>query len=145
MPRRLKLSLKRDEALRATRVSIGKNRLVYVLVADKRLKYAKGKSRIAYVGTTTKGVARIAKSVAFRAYDILELHGVRSFGARIITCKRRQNVSTWRKLERALLLVFREQLGGPPYCNSHGSRMKETDEFRYFSKSGVRLVLDELH
>ena len=145
MSRRLKLSLKRDEALRATRVSVGKNRLVYVLVADKRLKYPRGKSRIAYIGTTKKGVARIAQSVAFRAYDILGHHGVRSFGARIITCKRRQNVSTWTKLERALLLVFREQLGAPPYCNSHGSRMKETDEFRYFSKRGVRLVLDELH
>jgi len=145
MRRRLNLSLKREEALRATRVSIGKTRLVYVLVADKRLKYLNGRSRIAYIGTTEKGVARIAQSIAFRADDILALHGVRSFHARIITCKRRQKVSTWKKLERALLLVFREHLGQPPFCNSHGKRMKETDEFRYFSKSGVKLVLDELH
>jgi len=145
MPRRLSLSLKRDEALRATRVSIGRSRLVYVLVADKRLEYPNGRSRIAYIGTTKKGVARIAQSVAFRADKILGLPGVRSFHARIITCKRRQRVSTWKKLERALLLVFREQRGKQPLCNSHGKRIKETDEFRYFAKSGVEHVLDELH
>ena len=39
MLRKLTVSLKRDEALRATRVSIGKNKLVYVLVADKRINF----------------------------------------------------------------------------------------------------------
>jgi hypothetical protein len=34
MPKRLRVSLKRDEALRATRVTIGKMKLVYVLIPD---------------------------------------------------------------------------------------------------------------
>ncbi len=144
MPRRLKVALKRDEALRATRVTIGKNKLVYILIADKRLKYKTGKSRIAYIGTTRKGVARIAQSVAARADDILSLHGVRTFHARIATCKPRQNVATWKKLERALLLTFRERFGEVPKCNSHGKRMKVTDEFRYFGTKGVANVIDEL-
>ncbi|MHB8405613.1 MAG: hypothetical protein ACYDCJ_09340 [Gammaproteobacteria bacterium] len=144
MPRRLKLSLKRDEALRATRVSVGKNKLVYVLVADKRLKYKDGKSRIAYVGTTKKGVARIAQSVAARADGILSLHGVRTFHARVVTCKPRRNVETWKKLERALLLKFRELYGEVPKCNSHGKKMKVIDEFRYFGKTGVENVIEEL-
>lgn len=144
MPHRLKVSLKRDETLRATRVSIGKNKLVYVLIADKRLKYKKGK-RIAYIGTTSKGVARVAQSVAFRADDILSLHGVRSFHARVVTCRPRRNVRTWVKLERALLLVFRELLGEVPRCNSHGTKMRETDEFRYFARRGVRGILEELN
>jgi hypothetical protein len=55
MPRRLKLSLKREEAIRVTRVSLGKSKLVYVLVADKPIDYTYGKSRIAYIGTTKKG------------------------------------------------------------------------------------------
>lgn len=67
MPDRIKLSLKRDEALRATRVTVGKMKLVYLLIADKRLKYKNGKSRIVYIGTTKKGVARIAQSAASRA------------------------------------------------------------------------------
>jgi len=144
MPRRLKVALKRDEALRVTRVTIGKNKLVYLLIADKRLKYKTGKSRIAYIGTTKKGVARIAQSVASRADHILSLHGVRTFHARIATCKPRQNVATWKKLERALLLSFRERFGEVPKCNSHGKRIKVTDEFRYFGSKGVANVIDEL-
>lgn len=144
MLRRITMSLKKEPALTATRVSIGKSKLVYVLVADKKLKYAKGKSRIAYIGTTKKGVARVAGSVAHRAYDILALHGVKSFTARIITCQPRQNVATWLVLERALLLAFKERHGEIPRCNSHGKSMKERDEFRYFRKEGVRTILDEL-
>jgi hypothetical protein len=144
VPRRIKLSLKRDEALRATRVTIGKNKLVYILVADKRLKYQNGKSRIAYIGTTKKGVARIAQSVAARADDILSLHGVRSFHARIVTCKPRRNVETWKKLERALLLKFRERFGEVPKCNSHGKNMKAKDEFRIFGEGGVNNVIEEI-
>src|SRR5438876_573559 len=124
--RRLAISLKRDLALQATRVTTGKNKLVYVLVTDKRLRYGKKKSRIAYIGTTKNGVSRIAQSVAARAPAILRLHGVRSFDARIITCKPRQHVKTWFKLERALLMTFRELYGQVPKCNSHGKRMKPT-------------------
>ena len=82
--------------------------------------------------------------LAVRANDILELRGVRSFTARIITCPPRRNVSTWLKLERALLLGFKEKFGEVPKCNSHGKRMKETDEFRYFRKKGVLRVVDDL-
>ena len=143
-PKRLKLSLKREEALRATRVTVGKGKLVYVLVADKPLKYTYGKSRIAYIGTTKKGVGRIAQSVAARAEDILSLHGVRTFHARIVTCKPLQNVETWKKLERAMLLKFREAFGVVPKCNSKGKKMKESDEFRYFRNTAVRKVIVKL-
>jgi hypothetical protein len=130
--------------MRATRVTLGKSRMVYVLIGDKRLKYQKGKSRIAYIGTTKKGMARIAQSIASRADDILSQRGVFTFHARIVTCPRRRNVRTWHKLERALLLVFRDKFGEVPVCNSHGKKIKVTDEFRYFSKSGVRNVIEEL-
>jgi len=145
LPRRLQLSLKYEAALTATRVSIGKKKLVYVLVADRRLQYGKKhRSRIAYIGTTKKGMSRVARSVAFRANDILELRGVRSFTARIVTCPPRRNVVTWRKLERALLVGFKERFGEIPKCNSYGKRMKEKDVFRYFRKKAVLRVIDDL-
>ena len=144
MPRRLQVSLKRDEALRATRVSIGKKKLVYILVADKRLQYEGGKSRIAYIGTTAQGVSRIASSVAKRAESILAIPGVLTFTARVATCRPRRNVKTWHKLERALLLGFRDKFGDAPWCNTHGKKMKETDEFRYFTRSAIRNVIEEL-
>jgi hypothetical protein len=142
--RRLRVSLKRDEALRATRVSIGKAKLVYVLVADKRLRYPQGRSRIAYIGTTRRGVARVASSVAARAEDILGLNGVRSCHARVVTCRPRQRVRTWLKLERALLIKFKERFGDTPRCNTHGKKMKAIDEFEYFHERGISHVLDEL-
>jgi hypothetical protein len=118
--------------------------MVYVLVADKRLKYPGGKSRIAYVGTTRKGLSRVARSVAVRADRILGLAGVRSFSARIVTCRPRQRVRTWRKLERALLLTFREVFGAPPRCNVHGKRMKWADEREYFRSKRLVDLIEEL-
>ena len=142
--KRLRLSLKRDEALNVTRVSIRKDRLVYILVTDKKLSYPNARSRIAYIGTTKKGLSRISQSVAARADAILKLHGVRSFQARVVTCKRRRNVKTWYKLERAMLITFKELYGAVPTCNSKGSKMRKTDEFKYFSSARVRTILKDL-
>jgi hypothetical protein len=136
--------LKRDQAIRVTRVTLGKNKLVYVLIADKPLPYAYGRSRIAYIGTTKKGVGRIAQSVAARTEDILSLHGVRTFHARIVTCKPRRGVETWKKLERAMLLKFREAFGVVPKCNSIGKKMKASDEFKYFGNSSVKKEIEKL-
>jgi hypothetical protein len=144
MLNRLRMSLRNGEALKATRVSIGKNKLVYVLIADKRQRYAKGKSRIVYIGTTKKGVGRVAGSVASRAEHILRLRGVTSFHARVITCQPRQSIPTWLMLERAFLLSFKTKFGEIPVCNSHGKGMREGDEYRYFHKKGVANNIDEL-
>jgi hypothetical protein len=144
LKRRIRLSLKRDEALRANRVFIGNQKLVYLLIADKRLYYSKGKSRVAYIGTTANGGFRIAGSLAYRAWDILTLPGVRSLHVRVVTCKPRQRVKTWCKLERALLLEFKRRFGEVPWCNTHGRRMRESDEFQYFHRKGVANIIDEL-
>ena len=141
---RLPLSLKRGAALTVTKFSIGKNKLVYLLICDKKLQYPCGRSRIAYVGTTRKGLSRISQSVAARAEDILSLHGVQEFHARVVTCKPRQNVKTWHKLERAFLLTFKDIYGEVPVCNSQGHRMKVTDEFEYFSMPRVKRIIDDV-
>jgi hypothetical protein len=142
--RRLKLALHRDHALEVTRVTIGKAKLVYILIADKKLRYELGKSRIAYIGTTKKGAARVAQSIAARADDILNIHGVRSFHARVVTCRPRKHVKTWHKLERGLLIVFKEMFGEIPMCNTQGKNMKRTSEFKLFGENGIRLVIEEL-
>lgn len=142
--RRLPLSLTRDHAIEATRVSIGKLKLVYVLVADKRISYGKYKSRVVYIGTTKNGAARIAGSVAARAEVIPGLRGVRKFHARIVTCAPRQHVKTWRLLERALILEFKALHGCIPTCNTHGARFKERNEFKVFSRKRIRGILEDL-
>lgn len=125
-------------------MSIGAAKLVYVLCADRRLRYPKGRSRIVYVGTTKNGIRRVAGSVARRADDILQAHGVKRFHARIVTCRPRQRVKTWLVLERALLLEFRTRFGAQPRCNSHGKRMRERDEFAYFRRARITTIIDDL-
>jgi hypothetical protein len=142
--RRASVSLKRGRAISVTRIAIKGEKLVYVLVADKRLSYNEGRSRIAYIGTTKKGVSRIAQSVATRAKDILNLRGVRSFHARVVTCKPRQRVKTWFRLERALLVAFRERFGEVPKCNAKGTKMKEDGVFDMFAKTRINAVIEDL-
>jgi hypothetical protein len=113
-------------------------------VTDKRLKYPNGKSRVAYIGTTKRGIRRVASSAARHADEILSLRGVRSFDARVVTCQPRQRVKTWLVLERALLVVFRELYGSQPRCNSHGKKFKARDEFEYFRHKRIREIIEEV-
>jgi len=106
--RRANISLEKSPAFKVTRVSLGDDRLVYVMVANKRLNYSKGRSRIAYIGTTKNGIFLASGSLAERADHILGLHGVEAFEVRIVTCHRRKHVKMWHRLEHALLVVFRE-------------------------------------
>ena len=104
--RRASVSLKPASAISATRVGLNDERVVYVLIANRRLRYPLGWSGIVYMGTTQNGLSRVAGSVATRAPEVLRLHGVRSFEARILTCRPRQRIRMWRRLEGALLFVF---------------------------------------
>jgi hypothetical protein len=141
MPDRLRVSLKRQPAMTVTRIAIHHDRLVYVICADRKLKYPLGRSPIAYIGTTQNGVDRIAASVAYRAYDILGIRGVQSFETRVVTTAPRKGLKSWRLLERALLLGFRERYGGIPCCNVVGSGIVERNEFKVFSRDRIRDIL----
>ncbi len=141
---RLRISLKRQPAIQVDRITVGPLKLVYVLTADKKIRYAKGRSKIVYIGTTKNGIDRIASSAAYRAEEIFALSGVTRCEARIVTCTPRQRIRSWAKLERALLLAFRERYGSVPRCNKHGSRMKLTDEYQLFAKKRLTDILDDL-
>lgn len=126
------------------RIDVTRETLVYVLVASRKQQYTYGNSQIVYIGTTRRGINRIASSVAQRAKDVLALHGVKDFEVRVVTCQPRQRVKTWRKLERALLLRFRERYGKVPLLNKQGPKMRESDEFDYFTRSRLDEILDGL-
>ena len=53
-------------------------------------------------------------------------------------------MKTWRKLERGLLLTFREEYGAVPRCNTQGKGMSWSDECDYFSYARLVRLLDEL-
>lgn len=130
--------------MEVTRVSIGDDRLVYAMVADKKLSYPRGRSRVAYIGTTKNGIFRITSSVAERANTILKMPGVESFEIRIITCHRRKHVKMWYRLEQACLVMFRDICGAPPKCNSQNAGKNAGTVFDFFARSRVRRVLEDL-
>jgi hypothetical protein len=125
-------------------MALNHERLVYVICADKRLKYENGYSSIAYIGTTRNGITRMAASAAHRSWDVLWSRGVKSFDVRIVTCRARPGVKSWVRLERALILAFREKYGEPPMCNVQGRRMKVGKAFETFSFSRLNQVIDAL-
>lgn len=142
--KRLTIQGHKGAAITVRRVSTKEEKLVYIMCADKKLKYVSGKSRIVYIGTTSRGIKRMTSSVAARADAILGIHGVDEFTVHVVTCKPRQKVKTWHKLERALILTFRELFGEVPKCNSHGKKMKLTNEYEIFRKPRLKTVLENL-
>jgi hypothetical protein len=113
----------------ATKVS----ELVYLAVANKPAKYPQGQSRIVYIGTTKNGAERIAASAAKKAKDMLGLFGVTHLEFYVVTSRAKGKIKTWHKLERGLLLAFRDSYGCQPLCNIVGKKLKWTDELDYFT------------
>lgn len=144
MPDRLRVSLKSIPAMTMTRIALDHERLVYVICANRKLTYPNGRSPIVYIGTTRTGVARMATSAADRSWDVLWSRGVTSFEVRVITCPARQGLKSWIKLERAMLLAFREKFGEPPMCNIHGRRIREKNEFDLFARGRINQIIDDL-
>jgi predicted GIY-YIG superfamily endonuclease len=111
MANRLRIKFHDTPAITITRIALHADRLVYFAVTNKRMKYEYGASRIVYIGTTKKGVNRIASSAAGQGEALLSDRGIKRLEFYTITCSARQAVQTWRKLERALLIRFREKFG----------------------------------
>jgi hypothetical protein len=128
-------------AASVTRDCLRDKKLVYIIQADRRLKYPNGRSRIAYIGTTRKGMSRVLSSLAYRAKKILRVRGVRECHVRLVACAERDGLDTWRILERELLVGFRKLFGTVPRFNTQGKGIKRPD---YFTPSRVRRVIEDL-
>ncbi len=110
MARKLNVNLTKNPIMQVQRGAVHKRQCVYVLTVNKPQKYAQGKSRIIYIGTTEKGAYRVAASAAFQASKVFEkekLFGVRTIYAHILSSKEKPGVETWKKLEFAALMAFK--------------------------------------
>ena len=152
LERRLHLSVLRTPAVTVNREAMKQDAIVYVLCADKQIRYRKKRSRIVYIGMTESGVHRVAKSAAERAEAILKKNGVRSFQAKVVHYSEKliDMRQTWLKrppnlLERALLIAFAEEYGEKPCCNGSGHNMRPIyGEFERFSRARIGVILGEL-
>jgi hypothetical protein len=142
--RRLSVMVKWPPAMSVTRLAGSSQKLCYVVTANKIVGYSTGRSKVVYIGATDEGLSRVVTSVAARTDEILANHDLTHFDAHLITCNAVPRVETWRKLERALLLTFRDLYGEPPLCNRHGAGIQEEDEFSFFTRERIRNVLEDL-
>lgn len=131
--------------LTVTRSSLKQEKLIYILVCNKKRHYREGSSKVVHIGRTEKGIARIAKSAAYRADKIFGKKGVTTFEARVVTFRKRRGEESRKKLERAFLLAFKGLYGELPLCNQQLKRKRTTDEFtRYFDKWQLQHILKKL-
>lgn len=107
---------------------------MYVICTPRPIRYEKGRSCIVYIGTTQRGVHRVAASMAHKAVDYLSHRGVKYLDVFAITCPPRPGLDTWRRLERDLLITFKYEYGSVPKANSSGKNFtpdKLSKAFQY--------------
>jgi len=135
------LAAKEDPVVIIRSSVLARDRTVYFQVADKPISYELGRNRIVYIGATGVGSERIMSSIAERIPDAFKIHGVNTIEVHEIACAPRQRIKTWRVLERACLLVFKETYGQPPRMNTHGIGLWWTNESKYFDLDQLRRVM----
>ena len=113
----------------AHRRILKKAKLAYLLVGSRPHKYRRGRSQILYIGTTKKGADRIATSVAYRAEDVLKLHGFRWMDVYVASCSAVPGFQSWRFVERALLAGFLLRYSDLPFCNRQGRKLRWDEKF----------------
>jgi hypothetical protein len=142
MAKRLKIKFRLEPVMSISRRAFREKKHVYLARANKRHKYKWGKSRIVYIGSTKVGAARIASSAVWKGADLLFDHGVKLLELHVVSCGKIQNLETWKKLETALLIKFREAFGEVPRANDKGKLMHWKDEKKYFADRRLQAVIE---
>ena len=141
MATHLRIKPDKKPAMTITRAALRATKLVYVARANKPYRYRWGRSRIVYIGTTKRGVYRIASSAAAKSTDLLGKWGIRHLDFHIVQSGKLQSVETWKELERALLLMFKETFGDVPYANTQGKNIRRHQVSKYFRDSTLRQII----
>jgi hypothetical protein len=138
-----------------------RQKLVYVLRADRKIKhykggryneprkYENGGSRIIYIGETSVGKAKMGRPAnsavrkGERAFH--EIGGVKRIEIHLVTATKRHGVQkSWEKLERGLLAAFLDKFANLPCYNKQGKSYKIEDVDSYFSRNRLKAVIDDL-
>ncbi|OGU65671.1 MAG: hypothetical protein A2279_04655 [Stygiobacter sp. RIFOXYA12_FULL_38_9] len=131
-------------AITISRVAVKEEKLVYIGCANNRIKYTYGRSKIAYIGTTKTGAGRIAASAAAKAKLLLNKHGINQLDFYVVVSGKRPNVITWRALESALLLTFRDIHGRVPEANKQGAKINRDKVKKLFKDTNLIKIIEEL-
>ena len=147
MSRRRRINQIIDPVLTVDVAATKVTRLVYLLISNKPFKIGRDYSRIIYIGTTEKGVRRIAGSASRQIEQAITkrvVPGLRRIDAYVVWAKTRRGrpaVKEWYILERALLIRFFFKYGKPPPLNGTGHKMKERNEFKVFTRRTIDRII----
>lgn len=136
----MKLKLNKNPLLRISRSATRDTRVVYLAIANRKFRYHLGKSPIVYIGTTKIGIRRVAHSAASKAEQIIKEYNCKYLDFYTISASGYPGVAIWEKLERALIIRFRELYGDVPKYNQSFRKARWREEKRYFKES----VLDKM-
>lgn len=120
----MRVQLASKPAMTVHRRILTKDRIVYLLVGRKPFRYRGGRSRVAYIGTSKRGVQRVASSAAHRAEQVFSKWGSRQMDVFIASCEARPGLKSWKFLERALLAHFLARYQDLPFCNKQGKKYR---------------------
>lgn len=142
MSKRLRIKAPAEPAMSVARRAIKHKELVYVICAPKSQKYGTKRSRIIYIGMTSKGVQRVASSIAYKAIDFLEEWGVKRLDVYLATCVGSAADKSWQDLERDLLIAFKLEYGRVPLANKSGQNYSPDRLSGRFNYKRLVKVLD---
>ena len=123
------------------RRAVKRRKLVYVICTPRPNRYARGRSRVIYIGTTKKGVHRVASSMAGKAISFLERRGIKQLDVYLVVCPPRPGTPSWSLLEHDLLVAFRINYGEQPFGNQLGKNFGPDGLSRLFKYSRLANVL----
>ncbi len=120
--------------------------IVYVIRADRKSKYPKGRSRIVYIGETKRGNRRPVASAAGIAREAFGfLPGFRQVDVHPLTFRGRQSVKMWEILERDLLPTFKDKYGRIPRYNTQGKgKGFAVERIKFFRKERLKNIIELL-
>ncbi len=113
--------------------------MVYILTANRLLRYRNGRSQILYIGPTKKGTERPAASAVNQASQIFyKLHGVKTIDVHVVTCGCRRAVPTWTRLESSLIDAFRARYFELPKY----SKVRPKPNYALFNANALRKIIE---
>ncbi len=134
---------KPKKALTINREGFFYDKFVYIACANKQIQYGCEKSKIVYIGETSKGMGRTSNSAAKKGRRILKDHGINQLDFFIVKCGGIQSIKTWKALETDLIITFRSFYGKPPILNIKGKNIPMSNKSKHFKENRLKTILNQ--
>lgn len=128
-------------AMTITRAALRAEKVVYLICSARPQKYDMGRSRILYIGTTSRGAKRYATSLSHKAIACLRAWGVRELNIHTLTPGGDHEDKHWLTLEGDLLRAFKARYGSVPLKNTAGKNYRISELSGSFTRKRLDSIL----